>query len=109
MEDRFETFTIQIAKISRNIRKIKTNEIAEFGLKSPNVSCLYFLYKSKDGLTSKELSEMCDEDKAAISRSIEYLASIGYITCLTEVSKKYRSPFVLTKKGKRWGSKLPKK
>jgi DNA-binding MarR family transcriptional regulator len=99
MEDRFETFTTQIAKISRNIRKIKTNEVSQFGLKSPNVSCLYYLFKSENGLTSKELTDKCDEDKASISRSLEYLESIGYITCLTDSAKKYRTPYVLTEKG----------
>ncbi|MBR1984897.1 MAG: DegV family protein [Clostridia bacterium] len=35
MKYRFETFTVQIAKISRFIRKIKTEEVKEFNLKSP--------------------------------------------------------------------------
>ena len=72
MMERFETFTLLISQISRSIRKIKTEEMAEFKLKSPHVSCLYYLYKEKT-LTAKELCDICDEDKAAISRSLLYL------------------------------------
>ena len=44
MENRFETFTVLINRISRNIRKIKNQEMAEYGLRSAHVSCLYYLY-----------------------------------------------------------------
>ena len=47
MIERFETFTVLITKISRSIRKIKTEEMAKFNLKSPHVSCLYYLFKSE--------------------------------------------------------------
>lgn len=99
MEQRFETFTTQIAKISRSIRKIKTEEMAEFNLKSPHVSCLYYLYQSGNGMTAKELCDICDEDKAAISRAIAYLEEDGYINCSSRTEKRYKSPLSLTDKG----------
>jgi len=77
MKERFELFTVLIAKISRSIRKIKTEEMEEFDLKSPHVSCLYYLFKSNN-LTATELCEICQEDKSAISRSLDYLESKGY-------------------------------
>ena len=43
MQQRFETFTVLIAKISRSIRRIKAEEMSEFHLKGPHVSCLYYL------------------------------------------------------------------
>ena len=43
MEERFGTFTILISKISRSIKRIKSEEMAEFQLKGPHVSCLYYL------------------------------------------------------------------
>lgn len=43
MEERFETFTVLIARINRGIKRIKAEEMAEFGLKGPHVSCLYYL------------------------------------------------------------------
>ena len=42
MEDRFETFTILISRINRSIRKIKNQEMADWGLKSIHVSCLHY-------------------------------------------------------------------
>ena len=96
--ERFKTFTVLIAKINRSIRKIKNEEMAEFGLKSPHVSCLYYLYK-EESLTAKELSDICDEDKAAISRSILALERLGYLSCESESKKRYKAPLSLTEEG----------
>lgn len=108
MEERFERFTVLIAKISRAIRKIKTQEMAEFHLKSPHVSCLYYLYK--DGtLTASALCERCEEDKASISRSLGQLEKSGYIRCSLTDKKKYNAPLTLTEKGKRTGAYIAQK
>jgi len=103
--ERFKTFTVLIAKINRNIRKIKNEEMAEFGLKSPHVSCLYYLYKEKS-LTAKELSDICDEDKAAISRSIDQLEKLGYLVCNSESKKRYKAPLMLTDEGRDIAKKI---
>lgn len=108
MKERFETFTILINRISRNIRKIKNQEMAEYNLRSPHVSCLYYLYLS-DGLTATELCEQCEEDKATISRSLDYLETNGYLTCDSKSTKRYKSPFLLTEKGREVGKKLADK
>lgn len=108
MQKRFETFTVLIAKIARSIRKIKTVEMAEFNLKSPHVSCLYYLYKAGE-LTSKELCDLCEEDKAAISRSIDYLEDGGYVVCRSAAKKRYRAPFQLTEKGQEIGARIAEK
>ena len=111
MKDRFETFTVLIASISRSIRRIKTEEMAEFDLKSPHVSCLYYLHKS-DSMTAAELCELCDEDKAAVSRSILYLEQNGFLVRIGSVGqtrtggKHYRSPLTLTEKGREAASRL---
>ena len=99
MNNRFEVFTTQIAKVSRFVRKIKTAETAEFDLKSTHVSCLYYLFKRHDGLTAKELSDICDEDKAAISRSVEDLEKKGLLTADAKKEKRWKSALVLTKEG----------
>lgn len=108
MEERFEMFTVLIAKGSRYIKRIKTEEMAEFDLKTPHVSCIYYLYK-KEMLTSKELCDICEEDKASISRSLEYLETNGYIKCLDQAKKRYKSHLVLTEKGKVVGKKVEEK
>jgi len=108
MQKRFEKFTVLIAKISRNIKKIKNCEMAEYDLRSPHISCLYYLYCS-DGLTATELSERCEEDKATISRSLVYLEEHGFLTRDTEAAKRYKSPLVLTEKGREVGKKIADK
>ena len=108
MNNRFETFTVLIAKISRNIRKIKNQEMADYDLRSPHISCLYYLYSS-EGLTATDLCERCEEDKATISRSLGYLENEGYLTCESKSAKRYKSPLFLTEKGKAVGKKIADK
>ena len=108
MKERFETFTVLIAKISRNIRRIKNQEMAEYGLRSAHISCLYQLY-SAGFLTATELCERCEEDKATISRALDYLEENNYITCESKLAKRYKSPLSLTEKGKDVGKKIADK
>ena len=105
MKERFEIFTVLINKISRNIKKIKNLEMAEYGLRSTHVSCLYYLYL-EGSLTATELCEHCEEDKATISRALEYLENNGFILCEAKSSKRYKSPLCLTEKGKEAGEKI---
>ncbi len=108
MQERFKIFTVLIAKISRSIRRIKTEEMAEFDLKSPHVSCLYYLYKEKS-LTAKELCDICDEDKAAVSRSLDFLETNGYLAASDAAKKRYKTPLFLTEKGMRIGAAIAEK
>ncbi len=108
MEERFEIFTVLLNRINRNIRKIKNEEMANYELRSPHISCLYYLYVSKE-LTSKELCERCEEDKATISRSLDYLEKNNYILCKSDSKKRYNSPFELTERGMRAGKRIADK
>lgn len=108
MNKRFETFTVLINRISRNIRKIKNQEMAEYNLRSSHISCLYYLYLS-DGLTATDLCERCEEDKATVSRSLEYLENSGYLICETKSAKRYKSPLWLTEKGVEVAKKISDK
>ena len=108
MQDRFETFTVLINRISRNIRKIKHQEMAEYDLRSAHISCLYYLYTANE-LTATELCERCEEDKATISRALEHLEANGYITCESKSAKRYKSPLRLTETGREVGKKIADK
>ena len=108
MNERFETFTVLINRISRNIRKIKIQKMAEYNLKSAHVSCLYFLYQS-ERLTATELCERCEEDKATISRALDYLEQNGYLVCESKTAKRYKSPLALTEKGAQVGKQIAEK
>lgn len=105
MQERFETFTVLINRISRNIRKIKNQEMAAYQLRSAHISCLYYLYTSPR-LTASDLCERCEEDKATISRALEYLECGGYITCETKAAKRYKSPLALTDAGREVAEKI---
>ena len=108
MEERFETFTTLINRISRNIRKIKNQEMADYNLRSAHVSCLYYIYKAGT-ITATELCEKCEEDKATISRALDYLEKNEFISCQTQASKRYKSPLQLTDKGTVAGKQIADK
>ena len=105
MEERFETFTVLINRISRNIRKIKNREMAAYGLKGAQISCLYYLYCTP-GLTATELCERCEEDKATISRTLNALEEEGYLNCRIDQGKRYKSPILLTEQGREMGARI---
>ena len=108
MDASFEAFTVLISKLSRNIKRIKSEEMAEFHLKGPHVSCLYYLYLS-DSMTAAELCERTEEDKAAMSRSLEYLEAQGYLMAADQGAKRYKCPLRLTEKGRAVGRAVAEK
>ena len=108
MIERFETFTVLINRVSRSIRKIKNGEMEEYGLRSAHVSCLYYIYLT-NGITATELCDKCEEDKATISRAIEYLEGRGLITRESVGGKKYKSPIYLTEEGTKIGKSIDDK
>ena len=105
MQERFEIFTVLINRISRNIKKIKNQEMAEYNLRSAHVSCLYYLYMHR-GATATDLCERCEEDKATISRALDYLETNGFLTCESKNAKRYKSSLILTDKGNEAGEKI---
>ncbi len=102
MFERFQTFTVLIAKINRSIRRIKNEAMEEFDLKSPHVSCIHYLYPDKR-LTVSELCEVCDEDKGAVSRSVKFLVKNEYVRYEQQQDKKYKNKLYLTDKGEKVG------
>lgn len=102
MINRFETFIMTMNQINRSIQTIKNREMAEYGLKGTHVMCLYQLKQHAEGLTATELASLCEEDKAAISRSLSKIESKGLIT-FTEVDgkKRYRTVITLTEQGRK--------
>ncbi|MCM1545484.1 MAG: MarR family transcriptional regulator [Clostridiales bacterium] len=107
--DRYNKFTVLINRIVRNIHRIKHEAMSQFGLMSTHVSCLYYLYKEGKALTARELCDVCEEDKAAVSRAIDLLSREGYLTCGTAAAKKYKSPITLTEKGEETGKAIAEK
>ena len=107
MVRRFETFIIYINQIYRCVQKIKIREMMELGLKGTDVMCLFNLMRSDDGLTSAQLSLLCMEDKAAVSRAVSRLNEKGFITLEDSGDKRrYRSKLKLSDNGRRAAEKM---
>lgn len=100
---RFETFSMLITKINRNMRKLKAQEMQQFNLRSSHVHYIYYLYKEK-ALSLKQLSQMCLSDKAAVSRGIDELQALGYVKEFDK--RRYKLFFSLTEEGEKIGEKL---
>ena len=51
----------------------------------------------------------CAEDKATISRALDYLETNGFLTSRPKNAKRYKSPLILTQKGEEVGKKIADK
>lgn len=100
MIKRFEAFVSGITICYKYIQRIKSFEMTEFGLKGTHVMCLFYLQRNPDGLTAAQLCSLCEEDKAAISRTLNELIEKGYIYSENaDNKKKYRALMFLTESG----------
>ena len=77
-------------------------------LRSFHVECLYYLYAT-DANTATKLCEKCGEDKATISRTLEYLEANGYIVREKTEKKRYNSVIVLSDLGEETGKLIANK
>lgn len=104
MTERFELFTTTINQIYKNLQRIKMLEMTEFNLKGTHVMCIFELHHNPEGLTVTQLSALCGEDKAAISRTIAELTQKKYVR--SESQKKYRTPIFLTSEGHKIATRI---
>ncbi|MGN0302207.1 MAG: MarR family winged helix-turn-helix transcriptional regulator [Anaerotardibacter sp.] len=107
MNNRFEHFATQFSRIRRSYQRIRNQEMAAFGLKGAHVSCLTHLEQNPQGLTVAELSALCVEDKAAISRTVHELEDKNLVEKAGgSGSVGYRSIITLTDEGKEICTKI---
>lgn len=100
MVGRFEVFCNAISSISRSIQKIERAEMAKYGLKGPHAQCMLVMGQHPEGITASRLCEVCEKDKAAISRAITELSEAKMVTRMDPDGKRYRSSLTLTEKGR---------
>lgn len=100
MVTRFEQFCTAISGIQRCIQKIERVEMAKYGLKGPHCTCMVAMSRYPDGITAARLCEICDKDKAAISRTVSELEQAGMVLRHDPDGKRYRSQLRLTEKGR---------
>ena len=96
---RFEQFTSLILRINRSVQRIKSEEMAKFGLTGVHANCLYYLGVHDGGMSQAELTKACREDKAYISRAVAEMTKLGLIEHGGD-GKKYKSVIKLTEYGR---------
>lgn len=99
MVERYEMFSVAISSIYKYIQKIERDEMIKFGLKGPHAQCLTTLLRFSDGLTSSQLCELCDKDKAAISRAVSELEAKGLVYREKVNNNTYKALLKLTDAG----------
>ena len=73
--------------------------MAKYGLKGPHAQCLLAMSRYPEGVTSVQLCEICDKDKAAISRSVSELEEAGLLIRTERNGIRYRALLHLTERG----------
>lgn len=100
MVTRFEQFCTAIASVQKCIQKIERVEMAKYGLKGPHCTCMVAMSRYPEGITAARLCEICDKDKAAISRTVSELELAGMVHRDDPDGKRYRSVLKLSEKGR---------
>ncbi len=99
MLERYERLSSSISCMYHDIQKIERVEMAKFGLKGPHAQCMLAMSRHPGGLTASQLCEICDKDKAAISRTVAELEQAGMVLRDAAGGNRYRALLTLTQKG----------
>lgn len=100
MISEYELFSNSVACLYRDIQKLERIEMAKYNLKGPHAQCLLALSRYPAGVISTSLCDLCEKDKAAISRTVSELEETGLVERLVQNGSRYRAPLVLTEKGR---------
>lgn len=98
MIDRYEMFTAAISTIYHQIQKLERDEMVRFGSKGIFAQYLAVLKAHPEGMTSSQLSEILDKDKAAVSRALGDMSAAGLV--VRQGKGVYRARMVLTATGR---------
>lgn len=99
MISRYEIISASVSSIYHDIQKIQRTEMAKYGLKGPHAQCLLAMSRYPEGITAARLCEICEKDKAAISRTLTELEQAGMVSRQTNNGSRYRASLTLTEQG----------
>ncbi len=99
MESRYELISASISSMYHDIQKIERIEMAKYGLKGPHAQCLLAMKKHPEGITAARLCEVCEKDKAAVSRILAELEEAGMVLRENRNGSRYRASLTLTEEG----------
>ena len=96
----FEAFHGHIASAAKNLEKLKSKGMGDYGLSGTHTLCMRQLSESSQGLTRTELAYRCNVDRAQITRVIGELLAKEYVKEIGNGSN-YRKKCVLTEEGRK--------
>ena len=99
MISKYAYFSLAMSRIYHDIQRIERTEMEAVGLKGPHAQTLLAMRRYPEGITAVQLCELCDKDKAAISRSVAELEEKGMVRRGQNNGTNYRAPLVLTPQG----------
>lgn len=99
MLSRYEQFSSIISSIYRSIQKIEREEMVQYGFKGAYAQYLAAISRHPAGVTATQLCEICDKDKAAISRVIAEMEEKGLVERSGGPENRYRARIRLTDAG----------
>jgi len=100
MEGRYELLSSSISCMYHDIQRIERMEMARYGLKGPHAQCLLAMKKHPEGITAARLCEVCEKDKAAVSRTLSELEETGMLCRENRNGSRYRANLTLTQQGR---------
>ena len=99
MLNRFEQFSSVIFGIHRYIQKLERDEMIKYGYKGAFAQYLVILSEHPEGLIASRICEICDKDKAAVSRIVAEMQEKGLVVRECTENHIYRGIIKLTDKG----------
>ena len=99
MVSRYESFSACVSCMYHDIQRIERAEMARYGLKGPHAQCLLAMSRYPEGITSTRLCQICEKDKAAISRIVAELEQMGMVRRTEHNGTRYRASLTLTEQG----------
>lgn len=100
MPTRYEAFTSVISAIHRCVQKIERDEMIHCGYKGAFAQYLTAMTHYPQGVTAAQLCEVCDRDKAAVSRVLSEMEDKRLIRRITPYDHSYRALLTLTEEGR---------
>ena len=97
MLNRFTQFCSAISMINRAIQKIERDEMERYGHKGAYAQYLVAMIQYTEGITAAQLCELCDRDKAAVSRVLGEMEEKGLVR---REGSHYRTKLFLTQAGR---------
>ena len=99
MVDRYEHFSGLISGVYRQIQKLEREEMEKYGFKGAFAQYLLAMNHHPEGMTAAQLCEVCDKDKAAVSRVLAEMEEKGLVQKTGEKAHSYRAALTLTSEG----------